>query len=433
VRAFFIHNALYWLEEFHLDGLRLDAVQAIIDDSPKHVLEELAERVRERYHNQRHIHLVLENDANTAHLLSRDGIGDPIWYTAQWNDDLHHALHVAVSGEDGGYYSEFAGGPETLARALAQGFVFQGQPSPYRNGTIRGQVSAHLPPTAFVGFLQNHDQIGNRALGERITHIANPHAVRAASLLTLLGPTIPMLFMGEEWASGRPFPFFCDFSGDLAEAVHAGRREEFAKFPEFMAPDSHDRLPVPTAPETLESAKLDWDARDHAPHADWLDWHRRVLAVRHADIIPRLEGMPGGAATYSIIGGAAMRLCWPLGDGSRLHIVANLSDHAVSGVEAPAGRLLWTQGDGVTGNTLPPWSVVVTLEDETALNRLADRMGIERSRSARAGQPGQHPRPVDRNGNRRHRRGCCQRQLGSVGSGRVVAHPAAGSGAAQWA
>lgn len=379
VRSFFIDNALYWLEEFHFDGLRLDAVHAILDDSPKHVLEELAERVRDRFQHRRHVHLVLENDANQARFLARHAEGDPRWHTAQWNDDLHHGLHAAATGEDGGYYADYARDPEKLGRALTQGFAFQGQPSAYRDGETRGEPSAHLPPTAFVSFIQNHDQIGNRALGERIARIAEPAAVRAASILYLLGPAIPMLFMGEEWASASPFPFFCDFGEELAEAVREGRREEFAKFPEFQNPDFRNRLPDPTALETMESAKLDWDARTRPEHADWLDWYRRALAVRHKDIVPRLEDAPGGAATHHVVGGTGLRLSWRLGDGSRLHAIANLAPTAAEGFAEPAGRRLWMEGAGVIDGALAPWSVVFSLEDATALDRLGDHMGIELS------------------------------------------------------
>ncbi|SMH45260.1 malto-oligosyltrehalose trehalohydrolase [Azospirillum agricola] len=386
VRNFFIHNALYWLEEFHLDGLRLDAVHAILDDGPKHVLEELAERVRERFQHRRHVHLVLENDANQARFLARHAEGDPRWHTAQWNDDLHHCLHAAATGEKGGYYADYADDPGRLGRALAEGFAFQGDPSAYRDGELRGEPSAHLPPTAFVSFIQNHDQIGNRALGERIAQIAKPEAVRAASLLYLLGPSIPMLFMGEEWASAKPFPFFCDFGEELAQAVREGRREEFAKFPEFQDPAFRDRLPDPTAPETMDSAKLDWDARDRPEHAAWLDWYRRALAVRHAEIVPRLDNAPGGGASHEVVGGTGLRLCWRLGDGSRLRIIANLGDRPAAGFEEPAGRVLWTEGAGVGGGALAPWSVVVSLEEATALDRLGDRMGIERSFRNAAGE-----------------------------------------------
>lgn len=240
VREFVIHNALYWIEEFHLDGLRLDAVHAIIDDSPKHILEELAERVR-ALADERRIHLILENEENEARRLEREFSGHARWYTAQWNDDVHHFLHTAATGENAGYYGDYQGEVDKLGRALTEGFAFQGEMMEYRDEP-RGEPSGHLPPTAFVAFIQNHDQVGNRAFGERITATAPAEAVRAIAAVYLLSPQIPMLFMGEEWAAAQPFPFFCDFDEELAAAVREGRREEFARFPEFQDPKARAYL-----------------------------------------------------------------------------------------------------------------------------------------------------------------------------------------------
>lgn len=385
VRDFFIHNALYWIEEFHLDGLRFDAVHAIIDDSERPFLEELAERVAALTGGRRHVHLVLENDANQARFLARRA-GAPRWYTAQWNDDLHHALHTACTGEAGGYYADYADDPGKLARALAEGFAYQGDPSAYRNGEVRGEPSAHLPATAFVSFLQNHDQIGNRALGERITDIASPQAVRAATCLYLLSPQVPMLFMGEEWAAPHPFPFFADFGGDLADAVREGRRAEFAKFPEFQDPASRDRIPDPTAEDTVQSARLDWNLRARAPHADRLSWYRLLLTLRSVEIAPRLEGMPGGAATWEVKGRNGIAVCWRLGDGSALHLRANLSDVPAPGLTEVPGRMLWSEGEGVRDGALSPWSVVWSIEEPSALDRLAEGMGVETSYTDAAGK-----------------------------------------------
>ena len=210
MREFVIHNALYWLEEFHFDGLRLDAVHAIMDDSSTHLLNELAQRVRGTLGKERQIHLVLENEENEAHWLARGPKGEVERYTAQWNDDVHHGLHTAATGEQAGYYAEYLGETGKLARALAEGFAFQGEMMTYR-GSARGEPSGHLPPTAFIAFMQNHDQVGNRAFGDRLTHATPAERVRAIAAVFLLAPQIPMLFMGEEWAAAQPFPFFCDF------------------------------------------------------------------------------------------------------------------------------------------------------------------------------------------------------------------------------
>jgi malto-oligosyltrehalose trehalohydrolase len=186
VRELIIHNALYWIEEFHLDGLRLDAVHAIQDDSPKHLLDELAERVRAAA-ALRPAHLILENEDNQSRRLERDANGEPLEYTAQWNDDMHHVLHTAATLETIGYYREYKDDTEMLGRALAQGFAFQGQVM-QATGEERGEPSAYLPPLAFVAFMQNHDQIGNRAFGERINAIGSPEAIHAIAAIYLLLP-----------------------------------------------------------------------------------------------------------------------------------------------------------------------------------------------------------------------------------------------------
>src|SRR4030095_10642143 len=176
-------------------------------------------------------------------------------YTAQWNDDIHHAFHVLLTGERTGYYADYADAPAAhLGRALAEGFVYQGEPSPFRGGAARGEPSGHLPPTAFVGFLQNHDQVGNRALGDRLAALVPPRALRAAMAVLLLAPSPPLLFMGEEWGATTPFPFFCDLGPALVPLVREGRRREFAHDPALR--DALDRLPDPTAEATFATAVL---------------------------------------------------------------------------------------------------------------------------------------------------------------------------------
>jgi malto-oligosyltrehalose trehalohydrolase len=304
-RDFAIHNALYWVSEFNLDGLRLDAVHAIIDDSDLHLLEELASAIRASVQGDRFIHLLLENEENEAHRVERADDGAPRYFTGQWNDDLHHVLHTAASGERTGYYAEYANDTEKLGRALAEGFSFQGEMMRYR-GKARGEPSAHLPPTAFVSFIQNHDQVGNRAFGDRLTHTVAPEAVRAIAATYLLCPQIPMLFMGEEWAASQPFPFFCDFGPELADAVRTGRRNEFAKFPEFQDPAQRERIPDPTADATFESAKLDWEEANSRVKAEWLHWYCKILSTRHADIISRLWPGRSQGGTYKVLGQGAV-------------------------------------------------------------------------------------------------------------------------------
>ena len=230
VRAFAIENALYWLREYRFDGLRLDAVHTIAELGEISMLHDLSRAVGDlAAETGRHIHLVLENDDNAASLLDPEQDPPRGSYRAQWNDDYHHAWHVLLTGETQGYYRDFAKSPlPDIARALASGFIYQGEASAHRGGQLRGEPSGKLAPTAFINFLQNHDQIGNRALGDRLESSANANAIEAALAITLLAPHIPMLFMGEEWGSKAPFPFFCDFEGDLAEAVRQGRRREYA-------------------------------------------------------------------------------------------------------------------------------------------------------------------------------------------------------------
>lgn len=355
VRDFFAHNALYWIEEYHLDGLRFDAVHAIRDDTSPHFLEELSERIRNGPGRDRHVHLVLENEGNNASYLRPREDGPPL-YDAQWDDDYHNSLHVVLTGEDASYYADYADAPvRRFGRCLAEGFTYQGETSPNK-GEARGEPSGDLAPTAFVSFLQNHDQVGNRAFGGRISALAAPEAVRAAAEIYLLSPHVPMLFMGEEWSASTPFLFFCDFEEDLAPLVTEGRRAEFAKFPEFSDPETRDRIPDPVAERTFRDSALKWDELDDPGHANHLVLYRDLLALRAREIIPRLRGM-GGEGAFRLTGERGLAVDWTLGDGSTLTLLANLGPGSGSGFEKPGGRLLYATGDGPTGDSLPPWSV----------------------------------------------------------------------------
>ena len=365
VRAFFRHNALYWLEEYHLDGLRLDAAQAMRDDSTPHILEEIATTVHEAAGPGRHIHLVLENDDNAARYLGRIEDGGPRFYTAQWNDDFHHVLHGLLTGEADGHYRDHQDRrPARLGRVLAEGFDYQGEPSVHRSGRSRGEPSAGLPPTAFVSFLQNHDHVGNRAFGERLGRLAEAEALRGAIAILLLAPSVPLLFMGEEWQADEPFLFFSDLAPELAAAVRDGRRRDFAKFRHFADPALVDHLPDPQDPANLARSTLAWAARDEPAHRDWLAYYRRLLALRRAEIVPRLAGMTGGSAAYAV-DGARLSVAWRLGDGSRLGLAALLDAASAAGPWSAGGRTLFAThrvsgADGV----LPPWFVRWSLSEE---------------------------------------------------------------------
>jgi len=337
VRDFFTENAIYWLTEFRFDGLRLDAVHAISD---KDWLPEMAQRVRAAMPFDRHVHLVLENDDNTASLLAPRQLFD-----AQWNDDFHHAMHVLLTGEREGYYSGYVDDPAIkLARCLEQGFIYQGEPFDYAGGKPRGEPSAHLPPTAFVAFLQNHDQIGNRAFGERLIALAEPHALRAALALLLLAPQVPLLFMGEEFGATQPFLYFTAHqTPELADAVRDGRRQEFARFPAFADPGKRERIPDPNAEPTFASSVPAPD-RDRAPF--WEDWVGALLRARHEHVIPRLEG--ARALGAQALGPAAVSAHWSMGDGKVLAMALNLAaDH----VEFERGAVPIASGSSVVFET----------------------------------------------------------------------------------
>jgi malto-oligosyltrehalose trehalohydrolase len=363
VRDFFIHNALYWLEEYHLDGLRFDAVHAIVDDSSPHILTELAESVRAGPGRERHIHLVLENDHNEARYLEYRG-GAPRWYNAQWNDDAHHAFHVLLSGENDGYYIDYAADPTAqLGRALTEGYVYQGEPSRLRQGAPRGEPSGHLPPAAFVNFLQNHDQVGNRALGERLAPLCAGPRLRAAATALLLGPAPPLLFMGEEFAAATPFLFFCDFGPELAKAVTDGRRREFRRFEQFAADE--ELIPDPNHPDTFERSKLHWRSLGEPIHTESLALYRKLLTLRREHIAPRLTGMRGRAGRYTRVADGALVATWTLTDRSTLELRLNLSDVPAQTSAAPDGAPLHAEppaaADALAQGGLPANTAAVYL------------------------------------------------------------------------
>ena len=356
VREFFVHNALYWIEEYHLDGLRMDAIHAIADDSPTHIVTEIARAVADGPGRERPVHIVLENDRNQARLLKGRHRA-----TAQWNDDWHHAAHVIATRETDGYYADYAARPVMhLGRALAEGFAWQGEPSPHRKGEARGEPSADLPPLAFVPFLQNHDQVGNRAMGERIASLADPAALRLATAALLLAPSVPLIFMGDEYAASTPFLYFCDFAGPLAEAVREGRRREFSGFARFRDPAARERIPDPGAEETFAASKLKWEERTDGAHAAWLALYRELLAARTRHIVPHLEGDRFGAR-FETVGGAGLAVDWTLGDGARLHLRANFSATPCVEMSAAPGTAVHVEGARRDAGRAP-WSGAWSLE-----------------------------------------------------------------------
>ncbi|WP_454255290.1 malto-oligosyltrehalose trehalohydrolase [Pseudomonas sp. Marseille-Q8238] len=353
VRDYFCENALMWLLDYRVDGLRLDAVHAIGETD---FLVELASRVRAAVEPGRHVHLVLENEDNNAQLLQHG-------FDAQWNDDGHNVLHALLTGEHEGYYADFAeDATAKLARCLGEGFIYQGQPN--RHGRARGEPSAHLPPTAFVLFLQNHDQVGNRAFGERLIELANEDALKAATALLLLSPMVPLLFMGEEWGARQPFLFFTDHHAELACQVREGRRNEFADFALYADASVRERIPDPNALHTFSRSQLPENIASLVEHQHWYALYEQLLDIRHRLIIPRL---PGATSLKSeVLGDGAVSAHWTLGDRSLLRIDLNIGERDLR-ISPPPTRaavifVLGVDSAGYQLGALPARSVAVSLE-----------------------------------------------------------------------
>ncbi|HEY1541651.1 MAG TPA: malto-oligosyltrehalose trehalohydrolase [Xanthobacteraceae bacterium] len=351
VRAFAIENALHWLDRYRFDGLRLDAIQSIIERGDPSVLAEMSRAAGAlAARTGRMIHLVVENDDNSARVLDARTSPPAGKFRAQWNDDYHHAWHVLLTGEAHGYYSDHAAAPiARIARVLGSGFDYQGERSPFRGGRKRGQRSGELAPTAFINFLQNHDQIGNRALGERMEALAQAAAVEAALAVTLLAPMPPMLFMGEEWGARTPFPFFCDFHGGLADAVRKGRRREF----EDAYARYGDAIPDPLDIASFQMAKLDWQEPQNEVGRKRLALVRDLLTVRRQKIVPLLTALrfdPHATRARDAL------LCaeWTHPQG-RLRLLANLSgETGPRPSDWKNGAPIWGREPGAD---LAPWSV----------------------------------------------------------------------------
>jgi maltooligosyltrehalose trehalohydrolase len=373
VSEFFCDNALYWLNEFRFDGLRLDAVHAIDNDD---WLRSFSDHVRAHVQHGRHVHLVLENERNTASLLDTH-------FTAQWNDDAHNTLHVLLTGEHEGYYAAYADQPiQKLAKILDSGFGYQGDPSPIHGGKPCGQPSGHLPAASFVAFLQNHDQIGNRAMGERLRSLCSDDALRAATGLLLLSPQIPLLFMDEEYGSKQPFLFFTDYSGDLANAVREGRRKEFARFSAFADEQRRALIPDPNDPQTLVAssppAERRADSTEDRDALDWMHFYKSALAVRAKLIAPRLkQAKPLGATVLKTSGAQdtsadanALVARWKLDDGETLSVALNLGKGSASLDERPAGKVIFETPprvrDRLGTGELPPHAFVAWLTGDVS-------------------------------------------------------------------
>ncbi|QDV36665.1 malto-oligosyltrehalose trehalohydrolase [Tautonia plasticadhaerens] len=280
VRQFFIENALHWVHEYRVDGLRLDATHAIIDDSDRPFVADLASRVRESVAD-REVLVIAEDHRNLAQMIRPEGEGG--WgLDGVWADDFHHIVRVALAGEHEGYYRDFTGSMAELADCLVKGWLYTGQHSTNRD-EHRGSEPIGVPPRRMVVCTQNHDQIGNRAMGDRLHHGCDLAAYRASSALLLCAPETPMLFQGQEWATGTPFQFFTDHEADLGRAVTEGRRQEFRHFAAFADPASRDRIPDPQAEATFLGSRLDWSEPDREPYASTLRLFRALLTLRRSE------------------------------------------------------------------------------------------------------------------------------------------------------
>lgn len=287
VRRFFIENALHWIHEYHVDGLRLDATHALVDDGPRHFLAELADAVRAASAScGRKVMLVAEDTRNLAAMLLPESAGG--WgLDGVWSDDFHHQMRHFLAGDSDGYFSDFDGTLEGIAATVRQGWYFTGQWSAYF-GRRRGTDPTPISPSQCVFFLQNHDQVGNRAFGDRLHHRIDLAAWRAATVLLLLAPETPLLFMGQEWAASTPFLYFTDHEPELGRRVREGRRHEFARFRAYADPAARERIPDPQAPETFQASRLSWEETRREPHRSTLALYRRLLALRAHDPLFRV-------------------------------------------------------------------------------------------------------------------------------------------------
>ncbi|WP_115576017.1 malto-oligosyltrehalose trehalohydrolase [Xanthomonas campestris] len=348
VQRYFLDNALMWLHEYGFDGLRLDAVHAI---TPNAFLDTLRETIEASLPAGRHVHLVLENEANQASQLDRG-------YTAQWDDDFHNALHVLLTGEEEGYYAAFADQPtQHLARVLGEGFAYQGQPDP--RGHVRGEPSGALPPHKFVIFAQNHDQIGNRACGERLSVLVSPQRLRAALALTALTPMIPLFFMGEPWGATQPFLFFTDFGPPLDDAVREGRRREFAHFAAFADPAKRETIPDPNSHATFAASRAPIEDAAHGDGAQWAAWFQALLGVRRQWLVPGLA--QARALRACVLADGAVTATWEL-PGGLWHIAFNVGAEAVP-LPPLRGRVAHAENVAADAQTLPTDSFIAWYEE----------------------------------------------------------------------
>ncbi|HSA57487.1 MAG TPA: malto-oligosyltrehalose trehalohydrolase [Gemmatimonadaceae bacterium] len=345
LRSYFIANALHWIREYHIDGLRLDATHAIVDDSPRHFLAEFAERVRAGA--GRPVMLVAEDHRNLDTIVRAPETGG--WgFDGTWSDDFHHEVRRHLTGDGDGYFVDFTGRAEDLATTIRRGWFFSGQFAEYF-GEPRGTDPTGLPPRAFTIFTQNHDQVGNRAYGERLHHDVDDATWRAVSVLLLAAPETPLLFMGQEWAASTPFRYFTDHNEELGRLVTEGRRREFSRFRAFSSPEARNRIPDPQAPATFESSRLKWEETKQGKPAATLRLYRALLALRRSDPLLHRADWRGFAARAL--------------DEDTLWLERRLDDQALLVVVRTRGSGDVVLNDEDSESRKSDWKVVLTTED----------------------------------------------------------------------
>ncbi|MFB3853060.1 MAG: malto-oligosyltrehalose trehalohydrolase [Vicinamibacterales bacterium] len=355
VREFLLENVKYWLNEFHFDGLRLDATHALVDESPRHFLADVAASV----HSVKPFNrlAVAEDDRNLVTLIRSPEEGG-YGLDAVWADDFHHQAHRMVTGEADGYYRDYDGTPADLARTIADGWLFQGQHSEHLGGP-RGTPPTGVSPERLVICLQNHDQVGNRAFGERLNHLVDAATFRAASVLLLLSPQTPLLFMGQEWAAGTPFVYFTDHEESLGTQVTEGRRQEFAHFEAFSDPHQRGRIPDPQQAASYESSRLCWEEIDQEPHASTLRLYRTLLHLR-AQNLATGSGPEAAHGAFELDGDTL--LVWRIGRQRRpMALIVRLRGADETTVSVRAADL--PPATGPTGGNRTGWRLLLTTED----------------------------------------------------------------------
>jgi len=350
VRRFFCDNALMWLRDYHFDGLRLDAVHAFIDRSAIHFMEQIAGEVHAlEGRTGRSYAIIAESDLNDPRVVRAREAGG-YGMDAQWSDDFHHALFTVLTGDCNGYYADF-GRLDQLAKSLREVFVYDGVYSPYRD-RVHGAPVRGLPGWRFLGYSQNHDQVGNRAKGERLSHLAGLGRAKIAAALELTAPFVPMIFQGEEWAASSPFQYFTDHEPELGALVSEGRKKEFASF--GWDPSE---VPDPQASATFERSKLNWHERSRPPHAEMLEWYRELIALRTGT--PELSD--GDLSRVQVRSSETEH--WLAMERGSITVVFSVADQPVTLEIRPAAALRLASGADVTLRkgqlTLPPDTVAV--------------------------------------------------------------------------